>query len=201
LSIIVPRKALATAASGGSGLSPQDQTILEHLLKAEDCAESYYREMAAKAKNEGFRNIFLMIAKEEAKHTEWLQALAKDGVLGAAVKLNKSFLGDVKSAVEGMNFSQKHMNEMCADQVELYRAARDIEAASRNFYAARAKYATAPALKKLLEMLAAEEDKHYQLLHGLLQFIAGDGEEEIYDMEITNFWIKMDAPVVDMGKL
>ena len=92
LSVIAPWKALATAASGGSGLSPQDQTILEHLLKAEDCAESYYREMAAKAKNEGFRNIFLMIAKEEAKHTEWLQALAKDGVLGAAVKLNKSFL-------------------------------------------------------------------------------------------------------------
>ena len=68
-------------------------------------------------------------------------------------------------------------------------AARDIEAASRNVYAARAKYATAPALKKLLEVLAAEEDKHYQLLHGLLQFIAGDGEEEIYDMEITNFWV------------
>jgi rubrerythrin len=182
-----------------STLSAQGKSILDHLLKTESDAEAYYRDLATKAKNDGFRNIFLMIAKEEAKHTEWLSSLAKDGgALGAAVLLNQTLLGDAKCVFQGMTENRKDLNKLCEDQIELYRAARDIEAQSRDFYAERAKHATDPALKKLLETIAIEEDKHYRLLHGLLQFISE--EEGGYEVDALNFWVNMDEPLADMGK-
>ena len=87
-----PFAALRVPARFASGLSEEGQTILDLLLKNESEAEGFYKEMAAKAKNDGFRNIFNMLAQEEAKHTEWIKNLAQDGELGSTVKLNKSLL-------------------------------------------------------------------------------------------------------------
>lgn len=179
-------------------LSAEGQTILDLLLKTELDAEAYYKEMAAKAKNEGFRNIFAMLAKEEAKHMEWIKQLAKDGELGSTMKLNKTLLGDVKLIGQQMKESRKDLNKLCADQIELYRICRDIEAQSRDFYKERAKHAADPAVRALLEMIAAEEEKHYQLVKGLLDFISE--EEEGYEVDALNFWVKLDGPIADMGK-
>lgn len=179
-------------------LSAEGQTILDLLLKTEVDAESYYREMAEKSKNEGFRNIFTMLAKEEAKHTEWIKQLAKDGELGAAVKLNKNLLGDVKLIGTQMKESRKDLNKLCADQIELYRICRDIEAQSRDFYKERAKHAADPAVRKLLEIIATEEEKHYQLVKGLLEFVSEEAEG--YEVDALNFWVKLDDPIADMGK-
>eukprot|EP00906_Rhabdomonas_costata_P001530 RCo002537 len=199
-SAMAPRalRAVALPSVRFASLSSEGQTILDHLLKTEMDAEAYYKEMAEKAKNQGFRNIFTMLAKEEAKHTEWIKQLAQDGELGSAVKQNKTLLGDIKLIGQSMKESRKDLNKLCADQVELYRIARDIEAQSRDFYKERAKYATDPAVRKLLEIIAAEEDKHYRLVKGLLDFVSE--EEEGYEVDALNFWVKLDDPIADMGK-
>ena len=62
-----------------------------------------------------------------------------------------------------------------------------MEAMSRDFYLRRAKAATDPTLKKLLETLAAEEEKHYKLLHSLLVFISEEAEG--YEVDALNFWV------------
>ena len=82
----------AGPGSSGLGMSAASHTILEHLLKTEGSAEGLYKEMAEKAKGEGFRTIFTMLAREEAKHTEWIKQLARDGFLGPAVKHNDEIL-------------------------------------------------------------------------------------------------------------
>jgi rubrerythrin len=181
-------------------LSPEGQTILDHLLKTEEDAEDFYRELAAKAKNEGFKNIFLMLVKEEQKHKEWLKTLAADSKnsMASAVKLNRTLLGDAKNVFLQLKESRKDLNKLCVDQVELYRTARDIEGQSRNFYAERAKNAKDPELKKLLEIIAAEENKHFVLIDSLLKFISE--EEEGYEVDALNFWVKMDDGLHEMGK-
>jgi len=181
-------------------LSPEGQTILDHLLKTEEDAEDFYRELAAKAKNEGFKNIFLMLVKEEQKHKEWLKALSADSAsaMASAVKLNKTLLGDAKNVFLQLKESRKDLNKACADQVELYRTARDIEGQSRNFYAERAKHAKDPELKKLLETIAVEENKHFLLIDSLLQFISE--EEGGYEVDALNFWVKLDDSLEEMGK-
>ena len=67
--------------------------MLGFLIKTEGDAKDYYLELASKATDEGFRTIFEMLAKEEAKHVEWMKALAQNGgPLGMAVHSRPSFL-------------------------------------------------------------------------------------------------------------
>jgi len=141
-----------------------------------------------------------MVAKEEAKHTEWLKSLASDNKssMSQAVKLNRTLLGDAKNIFLQLKENRKDLNKLCADQVELYRTARDIEGQSRDFYRERAKNTKDPELKKLLETIAVEENKHYELLNSLLQFISE--EEEGYEVDALNFWVKMDDGLHNMGK-
>jgi rubrerythrin len=189
-------------ATRWASLSVQGQSILDHLLKTESDAEAYYLDLASKAKNEGFKNIFLMVAKEEAKHTKWLLGLAKDGrALGATVSLNKSLLGDTKCVFQSMMENRKDLNKLCADQMELYRAARDLEAQSRDLYVERAKQATDPELKKLLLLIALEEGKHCKIIDGLVQFVSEAPGGGLVDMEALDFWVNIDEPLASMGKL
>lgn len=81
-----------SGTSSGVGLSAERNTILELLLKTESNAEALYTELSQKALSEGFRTIFGMLAREEAKHTEWIRQLARDGALGPAVKQNDEIL-------------------------------------------------------------------------------------------------------------
>ena len=90
--LLRPSLAALPSVARFASLSSEGQSILDHLLKIELDAEGYYKEMAAKAKNDGFRTIFSMLANEEAKHTEWVKHLAQSGELSPAVQLNRSLL-------------------------------------------------------------------------------------------------------------
>lgn len=68
-----------------------------------------------------------------------------------------------------------------------HRTVTKMEAESAEFYKARAEIAQDPALRKLLETIAAEEVRHYRLLNGLLQFVSED--DECREMEQPNFWV------------
>jgi len=195
----------AGPGSSGLGMSAASHTILEHLLKTEGSAEGLYKEMAEKAKGEGFRTIFTMLAREEAKHTEWIKQLARDGFLGPAVKHNDEILGDAKKIIAAMKDTHNKLDHLCSkpdytEPIELYRMAANMEAQSAEFYAARAVVAQEPPLRKLLEVIAAEEAKHYALVSGLLQFVTEDDESR--EMEQPNFWVRPRTDnIVDMGKL
>ena len=73
------------------------------------------------------------------------------------------------------------------------RAARDIEAQSRDFYLERAKHARDPTLRHLLELLAKDEDKHFRILNGLVEFLCEHAEWfegcSALKEDALNFWV------------
>ena len=79
------------------------------------------------------------------------------------------------------------------------RAARDIEAQSRDFYLERAKHAHDPALRDLMQVIACEEERHYRILNGLMEFVreAADWFEgpAALKADALDFWVCVTFPL------
>ena len=69
-------------AQGLRAYSTVDMGVLEYLLKVEKDGEEYYRGLAAKATNPGFKRILTMLADDEARHYEAIEDMAHTGDTG-----------------------------------------------------------------------------------------------------------------------
>jgi rubrerythrin len=149
--------------------STADMGVLDYLLKVEKDGEEYYRGLAAKATNPGFKRILTMLADDEAKHYEAIEDMAHSGDTGMG---KSSILATTKTIFESIRDDPNVDLLSAKDQIALYEEARDLEARNRDEYIARAKAATDPKVRALFELVANEEQKHYVMMDELIQFIA-----------------------------
>lgn len=142
--------------------------IFEFAMEKEKLSEDYYRQLSGKTENSGLKNIFGMLAGEEARHYDVVSKMKEDSPV--EVK-QTSVLSDAKAVFSKMRESAENFN-FDISQTELYRKARDIESESRDFYLAKAKEVTEEHLKGLFLQLAEEEKKHYFLLENIIEFVS-----------------------------
>jgi hypothetical protein len=64
------------------GYSTVDMDVLDYLLKVEKDGEEYYRGLAEKATNPGFKRILTMLADDEARHYQAIEDMAHSGDTG-----------------------------------------------------------------------------------------------------------------------
>jgi rubrerythrin len=137
-------------------------------MDKERYSELYYRDLAQRSDNVGLRNILTMLADEEAKHYRTVE-LMKAGTPPEASDI--PILGNARKVFEKMRAAAEkfdfHMGE-----ADLYRKAVKIEEESKRFYEEKAREATDPEQKKILQKLAAEEDKHLLLVDNLRTFVS-----------------------------
>jgi len=141
--------------------------IFDFAMDLEKEGEKYYRQIAAKSNNTGYKNIFNMLADDEVKHFNVFRDMKEEHgvdftdtkVLDAA---RKTFVDFVR---EGDPFKKE------GEQKELYEKALDIEKRSRDFYLEKAEEVADDSKKKILKKIAGEEEKHFKLIDRLLGFI------------------------------
>ncbi len=142
--------------------------IFEFAMQKEKYSEDYYRRLAGETNNKGLRNIFGMLAGEEAKHYSVIKQMKNkipEKVYNTDVIPNaKDIFMRMKKSKEKFDFD--------ASQIDVYKTAQDIEKNSREFYLQKADEAEDRCQKGIFAKLAEEEKKHYFLLQNIIEFVS-----------------------------
>ncbi len=136
--------------------------IYAYAMEMEQDGERYYREAASQAKSEGIRNILTMLADAEVRHYETFRRM-KDSE--AVVVPHLGYLSGIKTIFAELSEKKEPMSN--GSQVDLYRKAQELEEKTRDFY--REQSGAVPADQKdVLNRIANEEQKHYDILENLI---------------------------------
>ena len=142
--------------------------IFDFAMEKEKYSEDYYRRLAEKTANIALRNIFTMLADEEATHYKIVSNMKKNvkphiadtSVLSDA----KEIFADMRDAAEKFDFN--------ISQLELYKKAKDIEEQTREFYLEKKEQVDDTDQKEIFQKLADQEQKHFILLQNIVDFVA-----------------------------
>jgi len=156
--------------------------VFKFAMDKEKYSELYYRDLAERTANAGLKNILTMLADDEAEHLQAIERL-KAGV--PKKTMSTSILANARKVFERMRKAGEkfdfHMSE-----ADLYAKAMKIEEESKRFYLKKAKEATDPDQKEILEKLAQEEDRHLVLMENLHSFVSRP-ETYLEDAEFCHF--------------
>ncbi len=142
--------------------------IFEFAKEKEEQAELLYRDLALKSPDEGLHKIFSMLADEEEKHYEVIEAMQAQTDVEIA---QTPILDNVIGIFEKIRDSGKKFN-FDKSQIKLYQQAEEIEAHARDFYYEKAQEVENPAQKDIFLQLAEQEKNHYMLIDNLVEFVS-----------------------------
>lgn len=140
--------------------------IFEFALKMEMDGKAYYETLTAETGDPGLKAIFTALAADEQKHYETIEAI-KTGS-NRAMKESEA-LERAKNLFETL-LTDKTRAAGLKQSLDGYQHARKIEADSVRFYEDAAQKETNAATGKLLQRIAEEEKKHYNILDNLYDF-------------------------------
>lgn len=139
----------------------------EYALKVENDGEKYYRELAERSPHQGLKTVFNILADEELKHIKVIEDMMKYSNLDAS-KLDIAL--DTRTIYETLNNNKESVN-FDKDEVAFYEEAVAREDGAEKFYLEKAQEADTKNEKEIFLKLAAEEKKHVEILHNILEFI------------------------------
>lgn len=145
-----------------------EMDIFDFAMEKEKLSENYYRQLSKKTENKGLKNIFGMLAGEEARHYDIVSKMKEDTPVEVT---QTSVLSDAKAVFSKMREAAEKFS-FDISQIELYRKARDIEGESRDFYLEKAEEVPEKQQKDIFLGLAEEEKKHYLLLENIIDFVS-----------------------------
>jgi len=147
-------------------MAPGKESVMKVLRFAQEIdhsAQSFYAEMAWRSDNPGVGRIFQMLAEDEGLLLNRHTSLAKRG---------DSF--DAEALDRGVNvFEQLRRREdqlVVPDDVSAYRLALEAEREVLQQYRSAAQAETNPEVRRLLNKLAKDEQRHVEELEGLYDF-------------------------------
>ena len=139
---------------------------LEFAMRMEKEGEAFYRDLAEKSTTKGFKAIFNMLADDEVKHYDTFMNLkSKNSPLGQTQILKEAKTIFAKMIADDSIFNQN------SSQLHLYQQALENEKKSREFYLQKAGESNEEDLKNILLNIADEEEKHYFLIHNLVELL------------------------------
>ncbi|MBD1399910.1 ferritin-like domain-containing protein [Pelovirga terrestris] len=147
--------------------------IFDFAVKMETDAESYYRKLAEQTDIEGIRNIFLDLAADEKKHVEIFQSM-KARPDSAAMR-DSGALSKAKNTFEKL-MQEKPVVSHLQGNLDAYRHAMKIEAEAARVYQEALTHESSPEVKKLLQRVIEEEQKHYNIIENLYDFVNAPNE-------------------------
>jgi rubrerythrin len=139
---------------------------LELAMKIEKEGETFYQELADKATNSGFREIFHQLADDEAKHYQLFHSMQHLPQLLKETTILKNAGNIFKRMI-----AKDELSNLDTSQIELYQKAMKLEKDSQDFYLAKATEAVDKNQSELFQKIAAEEEKHYFLLHNIYELV------------------------------
>jgi len=142
--------------------------VFDFAMKMEEDGKAYYEKLARETELEGLRTIFVRLAKDEQKHYETFQALK--GETQSTSMEETTILDEAKNVFEGLVAKKEALGPVKGD-LDGYRYAMKLEADSFRLYEDAAKKEGNHDVQVLLLKIAAEEQKHFNILQNIFEFI------------------------------
>ena len=139
--------------------------IFEFAIQMERDGEAFYRNLAEKAEHTGIKRIFTMLAEDEIKHQNAIDALR---TASRVDMVSTEILANAKNVFADLSPASWSGETV---QIDLYKQAQEIERKSQAFYEEKAATLDEGAAKSLLLQIAEEEKRHYFLLDNLIEFV------------------------------
>lgn len=141
--------------------------VFEYALEKEKHAQEYYTDLAGKCNNEGLKYILNMLAEEEGRHVIIIQKMQGEH---PEMPGESTLLSDAKATFEKMKGSKEAFDFNIA-QIELYKKAQEIEKSAKEHYISKMNELKDETQKNIFQKLADEEQRHYNLLGNIIEFI------------------------------
>jgi len=141
--------------------------IFQYAMQMEKDGEDYYRQLAGQTENKGLKTILTMLADEEVKHYNTIEAMKTEKLQLAQTTI----FNDARNIFVQMKESGEKFG-FAIGQKEVYRKAQDIEKRSEDFYREKANQVEKEYQKEIFLKLAEEEKKHYFLLENIIEFVS-----------------------------
>lgn len=138
--------------------------VLEFAINMELEGEKYYNKQAENNNDNGLKNIFLMLAKDENDHAKILQN--KSNNLPYELNNNET-LSEAKNLFKGIK-DLKNEIKQTPEQLDLYRAALEKEKESIHLYEKLLSEAIDDKSRDLFKFLINQEKDHYTTLDELV---------------------------------
>ena len=147
--------------------------IFDFALKMETDAETYYKELAEQTKMEGIKGIFLDLAADEKKHFEIFKAMQARS--DNAHMRDSEALENAKNTFEQLLKSKPAANDIQGN-LDAYEHAMKMEAEAARVYEEAKARETSPEVKKLLQRVIEEEQKHFNIIQNVYDFVNAPNE-------------------------
>ena len=147
--------------------------IFDFAIKMETDAESYYQKLAEQTDIEGIRNIFLDLAADEKKHFEIFKSMKERP--GIAAMRESEALSKAKNTFEKLLQEKPEVSHLRSN-LDAYRHAMKIEAEAARLYEEALTRETNSEVKDLLQRVIEEEQKHYNIIENLYDFVNAPNE-------------------------
>ena len=141
--------------------------LFDFAMKMEMDGKAYYEKLATDTPVAGLRTIFTMLAADEQKHYDAIQAI-KTGVAGAMA--DTVVLDEAKNLFHNLLEDKTIVGGLKKD-LDGYLHAMNVEAASVRLYEDMAKKEQNPETVQLFLRIANEEKKHYNIMENLYDFV------------------------------
>jgi rubrerythrin len=141
--------------------------IFDFAIQMEKDGEKYYREIAGKTNNKGLATIMNMLADEEVRHIRIIDKMKTSTPKVPETKI----LENVKNVFVQIRDKKETFNPE-KFQADVYKKAQEIEKKSMDFYAEKSSVVKDAAQKKVFEILAEEEKRHFFILENIITFVS-----------------------------
>jgi rubrerythrin len=149
------------------GAGVRSVNVFDFAMKMEMDGKAHYEKLAAGTPIEGLKKIFGMLAADEQKHFETIEAMksgSNDPLAGSTA------LDEARNVFHGLMDDRALLGGLKKD-LDGYRHAMKIEADSVRLYEDMAKKEDRDNIAQLLLKIANEEKKHYNIMENLYDFV------------------------------
>ena len=142
--------------------------IYQFAMQMEKDGENLYHDIRNRANQPGLKEIFTLLANQEAKHYMVIEQMSRGN--GLPQLSEEPVFDNVKNIFIMMKETGDDF-QFNASEAEIYQKALKLETESQQFYQDKANEIAEESKKQLLLRLAEEENKHRILMEMLIEFI------------------------------
>ena len=161
--------------------SPESIQILEYALEREIETQKFYLDNLARSTNPGTQDVLKSLAADEERHaqivSQLIESAKSDGSIPDIARPGKESLKDMlKRIFPHVTLQDSTFTAESASVQETLKKALENETDSFNTYSKAAEDSEETELKDLYTYLAEEENKHYNAIDNLLNYLDDPGK-------------------------
>lgn len=157
-----------------------EEKALSAAIEMEEKGFSFFKDTAARAKDQFAKEVFEFLAAEELNHIKAIEKFHADYIKGNSVDPGNLIKDMANTAArEAITHLFQQLSASIpteGTETEVYKFAMDFERKGENFYKKAESEAVDPNAKKLYAFLVEEERRHFKIVESCLDYFENPAE-------------------------